>query len=118
MHTIPIVFDVAALNRILGSWSSNAELAVGYAERTAKDQFRITKEEPGFSSIGGLKDATHIQNLAKQSGCAMPVVDLVVDNLQQIKDRGDAEALDWASLSLIAREKAGIEDKQHLLRKA
>lgn len=90
----------------------------GYAERTAKDQFKITDEEPGFSAIGGLKDATHVQNLAKQSGCSMPVVDIVVDNLTQVKERSDAGALDWASIALITREKAGVKDSQNLLHKA
>ena len=93
-------------------------LGSGYAERTAKDQFKITEEEPGFSAIGGLKDATHVQNLAKQSGCSMPVVDIVVDNLTQVKERSDAGALDWAALALVTREKAGIKDDQNLLRKA
>ena len=90
----------------------------GYAERTAKDQFKITEEEPGFSAIGGLKDATHVQNLAKQSGCTMPVVNIVVDKLTQIKERSDAGDLDWASLALISREKAGVKDSQNLLRRA
>ena len=92
-------------------------MRAGYAERTAKDQFKITEEEPGFSAIGGLKDATHVQNLAKQAGCSMPVVDVVVSNLTQVKERADAEALDWASLALITREKAGVKDSQNLLRR-
>ena len=100
-------------------WATTSKpclLDAGYAERTAKNQFKITEEEPGFSATGGLKDATHVQNLAKQSGCSMPVVDIVVDNLTQVKERSDAGALDWAALALITREKAGVKDDQKLLK--
>lgn len=90
----------------------------GYATRTAADKFKITPEEPGFNATGGLKDASHIQNLARQSGASMPVIDLVVDNLKQVRERGDAESLDWASFTLVTREKSGIKDNQNLLRKA
>lgn len=46
----------------------------------------------------------------------MPVVDIVVDNLTQVKERSDAGALDWAALALITREKAGVKDDQNLLK--
>jgi len=45
----------------------------------------------------------------------MPVVDVVVKNLQEVNRRGGGDILDWASLALLTREQAGINDSQGLL---
>jgi len=45
----------------------------------------------------------------------MPVVDLVVKNLQEVIQRGGGDTLDWASLALLTREQAGMTDPQSLL---
>ena len=47
----------------------------------------------------------------------MPVADVVVKNLQEVNQRGGGDTLDWASLALLIREQAGIEDSQALLQK-
>ena len=65
-----------------------------------------------------MKDATHVLNLAKQSGVSMPVAEIVANGLSQVIERGGGESLDWASIALLTREKAGIKDEQNLLHKA
>lgn len=75
----------------------------------------MTPGKPGFSARGGLKDATHIQNLAKASGVPMPVIDIVVQHLAEVNRRGDPETLEWGSTALLIREAAGIKDDQNLL---
>lgn len=69
---------------------------------------------PGFNVQGGLKDATHVQNLGKDSGVPLPVVDIVVNHLTELNQRGGG-GLDWGSSALLLRESAGIEDKQKRL---
>ena len=76
----------------------------------------MSADQPGFSARGGLKDATHIQNLAKASGVPMPVIDIVVQHLTELNQRADPDTLEWGSSALLIREAAGIQDKQNLLR--
>ena len=75
----------------------------------------MTSEAPGFPVKGGLKDASHIQNLGRASGVPMPVADIAVDRLTELVERGGGDTLDWASSALLVREAAGIADPQHLL---
>lgn len=89
----------------------------GYAERAANDTFEMMPEQPGFSTRGGLKDAKHIQNLATASGVPMPVVDVVVENLKEVINRGGGDALDWGSSALLVRERAGLESGTNLLKR-
>jgi 3-hydroxyisobutyrate dehydrogenase-like beta-hydroxyacid dehydrogenase len=82
-------------------------LYAGYAEAVAGDKFMPTPENPGFSVTGGIKDASHMQRLARESGVSLPVIDIILHHLQQVKDMG-GEGMDWSSLSLAVRKQAGL----------
>lgn len=73
----------------------------------AGDRFTPTPENPGFSLTGGIKDVGHMQRLGRESGVPVPVVDVVLQHLQQVKDMGGAD-LDWSSLALAVRKQAGL----------
>lgn len=92
-------------------------ITTGYAERVAKDAVQMSADQPGFSARGGLKDASHIQHLARASGVPMPVIDIVVRHLTELNERGNPDTLEWGSSALLIREAAGIEDTQKLLKK-
>ena len=65
----------------------------GYANSVANDKFVRTEADPGFPLIGGLKDVGHMQQLGKDSGAAMPVVDIVMQHMQQVYSTRDATHL-------------------------
>lgn len=48
-----------------------------------------------------------MQRLGRESGVPVPVVDVVLQHLQQVKDMGGAD-LDWSSLALAVRKQAGL----------
>ena len=50
----------------------------------ANDKFARTEADPGFPLIGGLKDVGHMQQLGKDSGAAMPVVDIIMQHMRQV----------------------------------
>ena len=58
--------------------------AVGYANSVANDKFVRTEADPGFPLTGGLKDVGHMQQLGKDSGAAMPVVDIIMQHMRQV----------------------------------
>jgi hypothetical protein len=78
----------------------NAQEMVGTVRSKQADSFKL-KIEKHTSSC--------------DTGVSMPVVDVVVSNLQEVNRRGGGDTLDWASLALLTREKSGITDPQSLL---
>ena len=79
----------------------------GYVNAQANDKFTPTPEDPGFALTGGIKDVSHMQRLGRQSGAPLPIVDIVLQHMQQVKDMGGAN-LDWSSLALAVRKEAGL----------
>ena len=75
----PSVFSLG-LHRVCHSF-------VGYANSVASDKFVRTEADPGFPLIGGLKDVGHMQQLGKDSGAAMPVVDIIMQHMRQVCSR-------------------------------
>ena len=47
-----------------------------YTNKIAEDTFKIKPGEPAFHAKGGLKDATHILELGKQSGVKLPLAEI------------------------------------------
>lgn len=82
-------------------------LGPGYVEAVANDKFTPTPEDPGFSLTGGMKDVGHMQRLGRESGAPMPIVDIILQHMQQVKDMGGA-SLDWSGLALAVRKDAGL----------
>lgn len=81
--------------------------AAGYAKALVTDKFVPTAEDPGFNLLGGMKDAGHMQRLGRESGAPLPVTDVVLQHMQQVKDMGGGD-LDWSSLALAVRKEAGL----------
>eukprot|EP01126_Amoeba_proteus_P030119 TRINITY_DN29869_c0_g1_i1.p1 TRINITY_DN29869_c0_g1~~TRINITY_DN29869_c0_g1_i1.p1 ORF type:complete len:321 (-),score=57.23 TRINITY_DN29869_c0_g1_i1:239-1087(-) len=80
----------------------NSPILPMYAKRMADDNF-----EPGFTVIGGLKDATLMRTLAMESGVSLPFIDIVMGHLNQQISRGDGE-LDWSSLVKSVRSDSNL----------
>ena len=76
----------AASVPLLSAWGSTvfALVLLGYANSVANDKFVRTKADPGFPLIGGLKDVGHMQQLGKDSGASMPVVDIIMQHMRQV----------------------------------
>ncbi|CAK0735348.1 hypothetical protein CVIRNUC_000566 [Coccomyxa viridis] len=79
----------------------------GYANSVANDKFVRTKADPGFPLIGGLKDVGHMQQLGKDSGASMPVVDIIMQHMRQVQEMGGGD-FDWSAMALALRKKAHL----------
>lgn len=76
----------------------------------------INPGEPVFHAKGGLKDASHILDLAKESGVKLPFAEITHSRLKEINERGDPYKIDLSSIALLVREDAGIKDPRNLLK--
>ncbi|CAL8467100.1 g6636 [Coccomyxa elongata] len=82
-------------------------ITTGYVNAQANDKFTPTPEDPGFALTGGMKDVSHMQRLSRESAAPLPIVDIVLQHMQQVKDMGGGN-LDWSSLALAVRKEAGL----------
>lgn len=87
-----------------------------YTKQIADDAFIIDPKQPVFHAKGGFKDATHILNLAKESGVKLPFAEITHGRLKEIQERGDPYQIDLSSVALLVREDAGIPDERNLLK--
>lgn len=94
-------------NQSLSGQCKPGLLRAGYVNAQANDKFTPTPEDPGFALTGGIKDVSHMQRLGRQSGAPLPIVDIVLQHMQQVKDMGGGN-LDWSSLALAVRKEAGL----------
>ena len=82
-------------------------LHAGYAQRIAKGDFNITPEKLGFAIDGGIKDATHITQLGKDSGVPVPVAEVVLGHLQKARAQLGPD-VDWGAIAAIIRQQASL----------
>ena len=92
-----------------------APILLNYANKMTNDTFDGSK---GFSIDGGLKDASHVRNLAMEANAHMPTVDTAHRNMltaraihANTKAAGveSYDLLDWSALIAGPRVAAGLD---------
>ncbi|BGP46971.1 hypothetical protein JCM10450v2_002823 [Rhodotorula kratochvilovae] len=78
---------------------------VGYGAKILENKF---DGESGFTVRGGLKDVTHVRNLAQSVGATLPALDAAHRHLVTALANGGAD-LDWSSLVAGPRLAAGLQ---------
>ncbi|GAA5961463.1 hypothetical protein JCM8115_003458 [Rhodotorula mucilaginosa] len=77
---------------------------LGYGAKIMNNDFEASN---GFTTTGGLKDATHVRRLAHSVGATMPSLDAAQRGLVASMANGGAD-LDWSSLVAGTRVAAGL----------
>ncbi|GAA5975407.1 hypothetical protein JCM10908_005153 [Rhodotorula pacifica] len=77
---------------------------LGYGAKIMNNDFEASN---GFTTRGGLKDATHVRRLAHEVGATMPALDAAQRGLVASMANGGAD-LDWSSLVAGTRLSAGL----------
>lgn len=77
---------------------------LGYGAKIMNNDFEASH---GFTTKGGLKDATHVRRLAHSVGATMPSLDAAQRGLVASMANGGAD-LDWSSLVAGTRVVAGL----------
>lgn len=85
--------------------TGNAPIPSGYARRIATGDYAAGS---GFTVDLGIKDVGHMQALAKEVGCPLPIADLAMGHLISAKARHGGN-LDWGAIGLATRDAAGLE---------
>lgn len=85
--------------------TQDAPIPSGYARRIATGDYAAGN---GFTLDLGVKDVAHIQSLAREVECPMPVADLAMNHLLSAKARYGGH-LDWGAIGLAVRDAAGLQ---------
>jgi 3-hydroxyisobutyrate dehydrogenase-like beta-hydroxyacid dehydrogenase len=96
--------ETSAVLGLLQYITGNAPIPSGYARRIATGNYAAGN---GFTVDLGVKDVSHIQTLAREVACPMPVADLAMNHLLSAKARYGGH-LDWGAMGLAVRDAAGL----------
>lgn len=77
-------------------------IATGYQRRLAAGDYN-----PGFTLDLAIKDVSHMQALAREVACPLPIADVAMGHLLSAKARHGGN-LDFGAIGLAAREAAGL----------
>ena len=61
--------------------------------------------------IGGLKDLSLMQRLAKESDVPLPLADVIKGHEEEAQQQGKGD-MDWGCIVDLLRSKAGLPDRQ------
>jgi len=88
---------------------------IKYSKRLMNDDFDGSN---GFSINGGLKDVHHIQRLASEYNCPMPIIDVTQQHMISARalaaanfplNQNNQAPLDWSSMVAASRAAAGLD---------
>lgn len=96
--------ETSAVLGLLQYITGNAPIPSGYARRIATGDYAAGN---GFTVDLGVKDVSHVQSLAREVACPMPVADLAMNHLLSAKARYGGH-LDWGAMGLAVRDAAGL----------
>lgn len=77
---------------------------IGYGGKILNNEFEAST---GFTTVGGLKDVTHVRRLAQSVGVTLPALDAAQRGLVASIANGGAE-MDWSTMVAGTRLSAGL----------
>ncbi|KAK0532572.1 hypothetical protein OC834_002545 [Tilletia horrida] len=85
-----------------------APSAIGYGTKMVNSAFDA--QPNGFAIDGGLKDVNHILDLGKQTGAALPLLEIAKRHLEHVRglEEGAGTKLDWSALVAAQRAESGL----------